>query len=68
MFTFSTEYNLCFSPKISKIRKVTRPTHRRTDANLYPPKRQLTKASEPSVDLEGGAQCQIRKHQKIPSP
>ena len=29
--------------------------HQRTDANLYPPKRQLTKASEPSFDLEGGA-------------
>ena len=33
--------------------------HRRTDANLYPPERQLTKASEPSFDLEGGAQGQI---------
>ena len=33
----------------------TRPTHRRTDANLY----QLTKASEPSFDLEGGAKGQI---------
>ena len=32
----------------------TRPTHRRTDANLYQPERQLTKASEPSFDLEGG--------------
>ena len=42
----------------------TRPTHRRTDANLYPPERQLTKASEPSFDLEGGAKGQI----KIPSP
>ena len=31
---------------------ITRPTHRRTNANLYPPKRQLTKASEPSFDLE----------------
>ena len=29
--------------------------HRKTDANLYPLKRQLTKASEPSFDLEGGA-------------
>ena len=28
--------------------------HWRTDANLYPPERQLTKASEPSFDLEGG--------------
>ena len=37
----------------------TRPTHRRTDVNLYPPKRQLTKASEPSFDLEGGGQGQI---------
>ena len=45
----------------------TRPTHRRTDANLYPPERQLTKASEPSFDLEGGAKGQIW-HQKIPSP
>ena len=40
-------------------RKQTRPTHQRTDANLYPPERQLTKASEPSFDLEGGAKGQI---------
>ena len=33
----------------------TRPAHRRTDANLYPPEIQLTKASEPLFDLEGGA-------------
>ena len=39
--------------------KQTRTTHWRTDANLYPLKRQLTKASEPSFDLEGGAQGQI---------
>ena len=32
----------------------TRPTHWRTDANLYPTERQLTKAIEPSFDLEGG--------------
>ena len=38
---------------------LTRPMHRRTDANLYPPKRQLTKASEPSFHLEGVAQGQI---------
>ena len=37
----------------------TTPTHRTTDANLYPPKRQLTKDSEPSFDLEGGAKGQI---------
>ena len=37
----------------------TRPTHQRTDANLYPPERQLTKASEPSFDLEGFAKGQI---------
>ena len=42
-------------PDISK----TRPTHQRTDANLYPPERQLTKASEPSFDLEGGAKGQL---------
>ena len=36
-----------------------KPTHRRTDANLYPPERQLTKASEPSFELEGGAKGQI---------
>ena len=34
--------------------KITTPTHRRTDANLYPLERQLTKASEPSFDLEEG--------------
>ena len=32
---------------------------RKTDANLYPLERQLTKASEPSFDLEGGAKGQI---------
>ena len=37
---------------------INRPTHRRTDANLYPPERQLTKASEPLFDLEGGAKGQ----------
>ena len=37
----------------------TRPTHPRTDANLYPPERQLTIASEPSFDLEGEANGQI---------
>ena len=37
----------------------TRPTHRRTDANLYPPERQLTKASERLFELEGGAKAQI---------
>ena len=37
----------------------TRPMHRRTDANLYPPERQLTKASEPSFDLEGETKGQI---------
>ena len=30
----------------------TRPMHRKTDTNLYPPERQLTKASKPSFDLE----------------
>ena len=38
---------------------LTRPTHRRTNANLYPPERQLTKASEPSFDHKGGAKGQI---------
>ena len=37
----------------------TRPTHRKTNVNLYPPERQLTKASDPSFDLEGRAQGQI---------
>ena len=46
----------------------TRPTHWRTNANLYPPERQLIKASEPSFDLEGGSQGQILPHQKISSP
>ena len=43
----------------NKVKGQTRPMHRRTIANLYPPKRQLTKASEPSFDLHGGAQDQI---------
>ena len=37
----------------------TRPMHQRTNANLYPLERQLTKASEPSFELEGGDQGQI---------
>ena len=37
----------------------TKPTHRRTDANLYSPEGQLTKASGPSFHLEGGAKGQI---------
>ena len=37
----------------------TTPTHRRSDVNLYPPERQLTKASEPSFDHEAGAKGQI---------
>ena len=37
----------------SLARRLTRPTHWRTDANLYPPERQLNKAIEPSIDLEG---------------
>ena len=51
--------NICSGPSITKIINKTRPTYRRTDANLYPQERQLTKASEPSFDLEGGAQGQI---------
>ena len=31
----------------------------KTDANMYPPERQPTKANEPSFDLEGGAKGQI---------
>ena len=40
------------------LQEVTR-RHWKTDANLYPLERQLTKASEPSFDLEGGAKGQI---------
>ena len=36
-----------------RVTALIRPTHRRTDANLYPLERQLTKASEPSFDLKG---------------
>ena len=42
--------------------------HPRTDANLYPPGRPLTKSSEPLFDLEGGDQGQIRPHHQIPGP
>ena len=38
---------------------ITRPTHRRTGANLYPPETQVTKDSEPLIELEGGAKGQI---------
>ena len=48
------------SSKIKKSKIKSNYTHAsETDANLYPPKRQLTKASEPLFDLEGGAQGQI---------
>ena len=43
----------------------TRPMHRRTDAKLYPPERQLTKVSEPMFDHEGEAKGQIRPQLKI---
>ena len=43
----------------------TRPTHQRTDANLYPLERQLTKASEPVFDLEGGAKGQFKQHLEV---
>ena len=33
--------------------------HRRTDATLYPPERQLTQASELLFDLQGGAKGEI---------
>ena len=50
-------YRLVYHPK--PLEPITRPTHRKTDANLYTPERQLTKASEPSFDLEGRAKGQI---------
>ena len=59
---------LTYPKNIIKIHPKTRPTYRRSKANLYPPERQLTKASEPSFDLGGWAQGQIRPHQKIPRP
>ena len=58
---FSAYFNRAISggKKDQVLTNKTRPTHRRTDANLYPLKRQLTKTSEPLFDLEGGAQGQI---------
>ena len=44
-------FHLCTYIMAGRVK--TRPTHRRTDANLYPTERQLTKVSEPSFDLEG---------------
>ena len=49
------------------VHQLMRPAHRRTEANLYPPERQLTKVSEPLFDLEGRAKGQICQHQEIPS-
>ena len=40
-------------------KQITRPTHRRTDANLYPPEREHTKASEPLFELKGGDKGKI---------
>ena len=37
----------------------TRPSASENQCKLYPLERQLTKAGEPSYDLEGGAQGQI---------
>ena len=48
-----------FMKKSSRRSVQTRTTHWRTDANLYPQERQLTKASELSFDLKGGAKGQI---------
>ena len=45
----------------------TRPMHRITDANLYPPERQLTKASEPSFDLEGGPKVKSDHTTRFPA-
>ena len=64
MTKYQTEQDNSTATKavISKLKetvKLTRPTHRRTDANMYPPERKLTKASEPSFDLEGGAKGPI---------
>ena len=66
IFIYKVLYNgyiITYMPQINRTvlpcAKKTRPTHRRTDANLYPPERQLTKASEPSFDFEGGAKGQI---------
>ena len=36
--------------------------YQRTDANLYPPERQLITASEPSFVLEGGTKGQVCQH------
>ena len=46
---------------------LTRPTHQTTDANLYLPERQLTKATEPSFDLEGGAKVKSDNIRRIPA-
>ena len=59
--------NVCITNSGLDTQTKTRPMHRKTDANLYPPERQLTKASEPPFDLEGGAQGQIRPQKMIPS-
>ena len=47
--------------------KITRPTYWTTDANLYPPERQLTKASEPSFDLEGGSKVKSGNIRRFPA-
>ena len=46
-------------PSVLRNQVQTRPTHPKANANLYPPERQLTKASEPSFDLEDGIKGQI---------
>ena len=43
---------------ILKIHEKLDLAHQITDANLYPLERQLTKASEPFFDCEGGQQGQ----------
>ena len=50
---------------ILKIHKKTRPSASENRCKLYPPERKLTKANQPSLNLEGGAQGQ---YQKILSP
>ena len=50
-----SKQNVC----LMKDTNVTRRSALENQGNLYPPERKLTKANQPSLNLEGGAQGKI---------
>ena len=55
-----------FNPVETEWIQKTRPSVSENRCKLYPPERQLTKAKQPSLNLEGGAQGQISSKPREP--